>query len=297
MLPDQQSIVQHCPAKVNLYLAILGRQADGFHALASVVAKTDFGDRLRMSWNPAGSEKEDMVELAGQDFESTDNSVSHAIRLFREASGIASGSFSAHLEKRIPSGAGLGGGSSDAVGALKAIQAIFPELEQSINWQGIAARIGSDCPLFFSRGSVLMEGRGERIIELGSLKHGQLSDTPVVLFKPEFSINTVEAYRRLAEKRLYQSSLDVDKDLREWIDGTEALPPACNDFERLVESWIPSLHIVLNRLRGHGLDARMSGSGSACFVVGDSPEILEKLRSELEKAWGKHYWIVQTRLQ
>ncbi|MEX0321979.1 MAG: 4-(cytidine 5'-diphospho)-2-C-methyl-D-erythritol kinase [Puniceicoccaceae bacterium] len=297
MLPSDQTIKLDCPAKLNLYLAILGKQADGFHALASVVAKTEFGDELDLSWIADGDCQDDRVELINSDFQSDDNTVNHAIRLFREESGITNGTFSAKLHKHIPSGAGFGGGSSDAVAALKAIQEIFPELRSSINWQGIAARIGSDCPLFFPQGSVLMEGRGERIIELGALKQGQLTGTQVILFKPAFSINTAEAYRRLAEQQLYQESKKVDADLKDWIAGNSAFPPTCNDFERLVETWMPSLDIVLKRLRGLNLDARMSGSGSACFVVSKYPDTEEILRKELEKAWGQSYWLVATQIQ
>lgn len=142
-----------------------------------------------------------------------------------------------------------------------------------------------------------MEGRGERIIELGALKQGQLTGTQVILFKPAFSINTAEAYRRLAEQQLYQESKKVDADLKDWIAGNSAFPPTCNDFERLVETWMPSLDIVLKRLRGLNLDARMSGSGSACFVVSKYPDTEEILRKELEKAWGQSYWLVATQIQ
>lgn len=297
MLPPDKKTIVDCPAKVNLYLAILGKQADGFHALASVVAKTKFGDRLELKWQSDGNSRQDDVELIGSDFNAPDNTVSQAIRLFREESGIMEGTFQARLWKEIPSGAGLGGGSSDAVGALKGIQEIFPELLHSINWQGIAARIGSDCPLFFPNGSVLMEGRGERIIEIGPIKQRRLASMPVILFKPTFSINTAEAYRRLAEAGLYQESSRVDEDLQHWLNGDDALPPACNDFERLIESWMPSLHMVLKRLRGQKLDAHLSGSGSACFVIVDGQNTAEIVKSELDRAWGKHYWLVQTHFQ
>jgi 4-diphosphocytidyl-2-C-methyl-D-erythritol kinase len=296
MLPPSQRVVIECPAKLNLYLAILGKQADGFHALASVVARTEFGDGLEVDWDP-NLEDADSLELTGPDFVSGDNTVNQAIRLFREASGIDKGSFSVRLTKRIPSGAGVGGGSSDAVAMLKAIQQIFPELGGTINWEGIAARIGSDCPLFFYPGPILMEGRGERIIELGVTKRRQLVGTPVIIFKPEFSINTSEAYRRLAKHKLYHDSSQVDKDLEGWLSGESLLPPHCNDFERLLETWMPSLDVVLKKLSSHNLDVRMSGSGSACFVLEESAETSEIVQKELNRAWGEQYWLVRTRLQ
>ncbi len=297
MLPPDQTVNVDCPAKLNLFLAILGKQSDGFHALASVVARTELCDQLEVNWSAEGEAADDTLAVTGSDFVSEDNTVKQALRLFREASGIGKGTFSIRLLKQIPSGAGLGGGSSDAVGTLKAVQEIFPELAANINWHGIAARIGSDCPLFFYPGPLLMEGRGERIIELGLSLRKQLTGTPLTLFKPAFSINTSEAYRRLAARKFYQDRERVEQMLKEWSSSGLSFPPRCNDFERLVEEWIPSLNIVLKRLRDKNLDARMSGSGSACFVVEQSPETIEIVRRELDRAWGKQYWLVQTRLQ
>lgn len=296
---DDRLVELTCPAKINLTLAILGRQADGFHALHSIVAQTCFGDRLQMSWQASGNPAADFVSIRGSDLPATDNSVATAIRLFRESSGFGAGTFAAVLEKRIPAGAGLGGGSSDAVAALKGIRQLLGEAAPEIDWHGLSSRIGSDCPLFLQEVPVVMEGRGERLSPLPEELAGRLQGQPVVLFKPDFPINTAEAYRRLAASRTYSTRQAAEQALADWQAGNDPAPPAGNDFERLVEDWMPTIAVVLQRLRDlHGLDARMSGSGSACFAFHNGEEsVIEEIKKELVAAWGGRYWLVQTSLK
>lgn len=296
MLPDAATVKINCPAKVNLSLAILGRREDGFHDLHSVVAKTLLGDELELSWDPHGQAEDDQIMVDGCELPAGENTVSTAIRLFREASGLSTGGITAHLTKLIPVGAGLGGGSSDAVSALKALRQLFGSLNPDIDWIGLAEAIGSDCPLFFSDQPVIMEGRGEQIRPLDDAMAARFRGKPVILFKPRFSINTGEAYRRLAAKPYYQSPATAQADMAAWEVGTEPLPPRNNDFERLVEDWIPSLAVVLARLRiRHGLEARMSGSGSACFIFPQQAQFAKKvITDELAQAFGEDYWLEQT---
>jgi 4-diphosphocytidyl-2C-methyl-D-erythritol kinase len=142
-----------------------------------------------------------------------------------------------------------------------------------------------------------MEGRGERIKELETPLRKGLKGREVLLFKPRFSINTAEAYRRLAQGGYYQDAALVESLLVDWRETRAMLPAPCKDFDRLTEDGLPSLAVVLNRLRQHGLDARMSGSGSACFVMNEQPGTESLLREELVKAWGPYYWLVPATLQ
>jgi 4-diphosphocytidyl-2-C-methyl-D-erythritol kinase len=294
MPPDARTVHRLCPAKLNLSLAILGKQADGFHALHSVVAQVGLADELEMTWSPHGYPAEDSVQVDGADLPCSDNTVATAIRLFREAAGVSDGSFTARLEKRIPAGAGLGGGSSDGVGALRALKALLGRSD--LDLQGMAAAIGSDCPLFLEDDPVVMEGRGERIRPLPEKVGQRFRGKPVVLFKPYFPINTAEAYRRLALYGFYQEEAAIPGQMETWMAGEEPLPPRNNDFERLVELWIPGLAVVLTRLREvHGLDARMSGSGSACFVFPNGQPFARNLvAGEIQRAFGGQYWIEET---
>lgn len=284
-----------CPAKINLSLAVLGKREDGFHALHSVVAQTAFGDDLSVEWDP-DCQQGDSVVIEGADLKGKDSTVWQALQIFRHAADLQSGGFRIHLSKRIPIGAGLGGGSSNATGLFRALQELLPELSANLDWPGMAGQVGSDCPLFLHQDPVIMEGRGERIRPLDEALSSRIASQPVILFKPAFSTPTGEAYQRLAKGGFYRPEGDVERDMLGWANSSDMLPPRWNDFERLVEHWLPSLAVVLNRLRTvHGLDARMSGSGSACFVFAkDSTFTMNSLQEELASAWGRAFWIVET---
>ncbi len=283
------------PAKVNLSLAVLGKQEDGFHALHSVVVQTDFGDHVGVEWNPASTGK-DRLLLHNTNLPETDNTLWKALQLFRWQSGCMHGQFTIRLDKHIPVGAGLGGGSSNGVAVLRALRSMFTDAVGDLNWSSMAAEIGSDCPLFFSDEPVLMQGRGERITPLGPELANRVRGEPLILFKPPFSINTGEAYARLAAARLYQTAAFADKLTTDWQNSGSRLPPCCNAFEYLLADWMPSLAVVLACLRKqHQLDARLSGSGSACFVFPNNLEsAMNILRKVLEDAWGSAYWMRQT---
>jgi 4-diphosphocytidyl-2-C-methyl-D-erythritol kinase len=299
MPSDSRSVTILCPAKINLTLAILGRRDDGFHDLHSIVAQTDFGDELRLDWSSDGDSSMDRVVLEGALIPEGVNSVLAAIRLFRRKSGFLEGCFSASLLKNIPIGAGLGGGSSDAVATLKAMAGLFPDLTAELDLAELSSEIGSDCPLFMADKPVLMEGRGEQITPLDNDLVQRLSGQAIILFKPRFSINTAEAYRRLAALKLYHSHGEASELLLNWQRSGSLLPGPMNDFERLLGYWMPTLPVVLERLREiHGIDARLSGSGSACFAFphGDS-SAKSKISEEMQRAWGEVNWIEEIQLK
>ena len=230
-MPQEDRHVEHaCPAKINLTLYVTGRRPDGFHELHSVVARTRFGDHLRLEWSPDGSADQDRVQLEEGCLPVGDNSVAQAIRLFRESSGFSGGALTARLWKRIPAGAGLGGGSSDAVATLKALQDLFGELAYGVDWARLATDIGSDCRLFLEEGPVVMTGRGDRVEPLPPPAATRLEGIPVILFKPDFPISTPEAYRRLAAGRYYTAAEAVQPAMDAWLSGEDPLPAPHNDF-------------------------------------------------------------------
>jgi 4-diphosphocytidyl-2-C-methyl-D-erythritol kinase len=295
MVPQARKVKLICPAKINLSLAILGQRGDGFHALHSVVAQTRFGDELELDWNPSG-EGDDCISISGAELDPQGSTPAVALRMFREATGLGHGQFRIHLRKCIPIGAGLGGGSSNGVGVLRALQEVFGKEAAGLDWNGLAAGIGSDCPLFLHQEPVLMEGRGDLIRPLAPELASRFRGRPVILFKPGFSINTGEAYRRLASRHLYHSEKQAREHLQAWAASDSVLPEPLNDFEGLVKEWMPSLAVVLERLgQTHGLDARLSGSGSACFVFPNDPRFaISELTKELARAWGSAFWIEET---
>jgi 4-diphosphocytidyl-2-C-methyl-D-erythritol kinase len=299
MAPGNQPVTLTCPAKVNLSLAILGRRDDGFHALHSVVSQTSFGDELTLEWNPGRPVNTDVVIVQDALLPESDNSVRRALQAFRRAAGFTSGAYTATLVKRIPIGAGLGGGSSDAVATLKALRQLHASDSLDVDWNRLAASLGSDCPLFLREEPVLMEGRGEQISPLEAELANRFRGQPILLFKPRFPVETAEAYRRLAAAGLYQKPDRGAQLIDEWRNSGDALPPRLNDFERLMEIWIPSLAIFLQRLRElHGLDARLSGSGSACFAFSPgNSSAKSQILEEARRAWGESCWMEEAVLK
>src|SRR5215831_5464171 len=156
------------PAKVNLYLQITGRRADGYHLVDSLVAFAAVGDRViaepaaDFSLEVSGPEAEGLTGAAD------DNLVLRAARLFGEHHGITSGA-ALHLEKCLPVAAGIGGGSSDAAATLRALRRLWRVGVDDPTLQTLAARLGADVPACISGGAVWVGGVGERIERAGAL--------------------------------------------------------------------------------------------------------------------------------
>ena len=183
------------PAKINLFLAVTGRRSDGFHDLVSVVAPLDFGDTLRVEPAARFSIVCENSEVPGDET----NLVLKAARAFAMATKWG-GAATFFLEKRIPMGAGLGGGSSDAVAALRALNQLAGP-QYALPPEALAAtavQLGSDCPLFLHGVPVVMRGRGERVTPLPESVARRLQGRRVLLFKPGFGIATPWAYGQLA---------------------------------------------------------------------------------------------------
>jgi 4-diphosphocytidyl-2-C-methyl-D-erythritol kinase len=289
------------PAKINLFLAVTGRRADGFHDILSVAAPLDWGDSLAAE-REAPAEGEGRFSLACDDPAvptGEDNLVLRAARAFAPAARWTGGARFA-LEKRIPMGAGFGGGSSNAVAALRALNALAGDPLGADALGGLASAIGSDCALFLPGGPVVVRGRGERIGELPAGAAARLRGRDVLVFKPAFGISTPWAYARLAAESAYLPAAEAEARLSAWIGGQASAEDLLfNSMETAAFAKYPALPILLGRLRTRfGLAARMSGSGSGCFALlperGSPP--LEALAAEIRGAWGPGALVVRTRL-
>jgi 4-diphosphocytidyl-2-C-methyl-D-erythritol kinase len=228
------------------------------------------------------------------------NLVLKAARAFRAASGWSGGA-TFFLEKRIPMGAGLGGGSSDAAAALTGLNQLAGLPLAPAALEKLAGEIGSDCALFLRGAPVVMRGRGERVEALPTAVAARLRGRRVLIFKPPFGISTPWAYARLAAgpARNYLPAPEAESRLERWLSRGDAPIDELlfNSFEASVFSKHVALPVLLARLRKRfGITPAMSGSGSACFVFlrEDSPvcEIVEVIRS----GWGNGVFPVETRL-
>lgn len=289
----------HAPAKLNLFLAVTGRRADGFHDLVSLVATVDHGDELQVSPKAYGGDE--LICDAPEVPTDGTNLVLRAAQAWRAAGGLA-GPVRFTLRKQIPAGAGLGGGSSDAVAALRALQRLATTSLSSEQLLAVAATLGSDCPLFLADGPAVMRGRGEQLSPLPSAAVALLAGQRVLIAKPFFGIETPWAYGRLAAAapKLYTPPAEAETRLAAWLEGRAALEPTLmNSFEAVAFSKFVALPTLGARLREQlGLALHLTGSGSACFALlpGD-PAVAERALTLTREAFGPDAFAVVTRIR
>ena len=291
------SVSQFAPAKLNLFLAVTGRRADGFHDLVSVAAPLAFGDTLR-------AEPADGFTLACSDPEvpvDASNLVLKAAAAWAETARRPAGARFL-LEKRIPMGAGLGGGSSDAVAALRLLERLAgPGGEAPDRLVALAARLGSDCPLFLHDGPVVMRGRGERLTALPAPAAARLRGRRVLVFKPAFGIATPWAYGRLAAEAPagYLPPAEAEARLAAWLADPAAPVEKLlyNSLERPAFAKYLALPVLLEQLRiEFELAPRMSGSGSACFAFLPDGMARTPVEEAIRAAWGDSAFVIETQL-
>jgi 4-diphosphocytidyl-2-C-methyl-D-erythritol kinase len=251
------------PAKINLTLEILARRADGYHALRSVMVPIALADELTFAASERFAFACDPPSLAA------DNLVTRAFARV----GLADAPVAVTLRKRVPAGAGLGGGSSDAAGVLRAaMHGAFGE-PPARDWLSDARALGSDVPFFLADGPALVEGTGERVTALGSAPPWW-----VVLVVPEAHVSTAGAYAALAAERAAAPAPTRPRAGSATLRCAEALQRAdydgvltamTNDFEPLVRAAHPAVDAALRALAVAGAPGRamLSGSGSACFAL------------------------------
>jgi len=251
-----------CPAKVNLRLVVLGQEQSGYHGLETIFCALRFSDTLRVERGDSGILLEVEGDVATGPPE--ENLVVRAARRFFLALD-QSPAVRFVLRKRIPSSAGLGGGSSNAAAALMALNTLHGEPFTRVQLMQWGSEIGSDVA-FFLCGSPLALGwsRGERLLTLPSLP-----TRPVLIAHPGVAMATAGAFRKIAERRggLYQpraSELTLEQ-IQRWSGVARA---AVNQFSTLAEEEIPQLARGLRVLRGHGAEiALLAGSGASIFGI------------------------------
>ena len=291
------SVAVFSPAKINLFLAVTGRRADGFHDLVSLVAPIGFGDLL---WILRG-EQRGAVSLACDDPAvptGTDNLAVRAAEAWRRAVGDDR---AVHLEltKRIPMGAGLGGGSGNAASVLRGLNSLAGHPLDAAALRDLAAELGSDCPLFLAGAPCVMRGRGERLETLPSSARRRLTGRRLHLFKPDVSISTPWAYGRLvaAGGSAYLPAPQAEARLTAWIAGNRPVGDVLfNTFEHVAFGKFQALPTMVDTLRTQpGVEGvLMSGSGSACFAVLTPDADVAALRALVSASLGAGSLVVDT---
>jgi 4-diphosphocytidyl-2-C-methyl-D-erythritol kinase len=244
------------PAKVNLFLRVFDRRLDGYHELETLFQAIDLADEVRVERGGGSVE----LEVRGADLGPVEDNLAHraAARLLGETR-ISEG-VRITLTKRIPAGAGLGGGSSDAAAALRCVALLFEISSEDTLMRRIAAELGSDVP-FFLCGSPLAAGRGRGEV-LEPFEH--LPEAHLVLVMPPVHVSTAWAYHALDDaRRKHRESggRRLRGQPRSWED---VAGDAHNDFQDVVAEQHPEVARSLAALEGAGAGlAVMSGSGAA----------------------------------
>ena len=266
-------VTRHCPAKLNLSLAVLARRTDGFHDIESLMVPVDLADTLTLASGGAPGIRLAVCfagELAGprgrvlaRDVQAdSTNLVVRAAAALAAAAGVEP-ALDIELCKRIPSGAGLGGGSSDAAAVLMAAAEAW-ELDWSPSRLAeIGSTIGSDLPWFFAGGPAIAAGRGERIMPVAPL--GPLF---AVIACPATGLSTAAVYRACTPDATRAGDAGQLATALAAGDLRRALPFVHNALEAPARSLCPEVDLLLADLgRAGGLCPRLTGSGSACFTL------------------------------
>ena len=276
------------PCKINLHLGIGKRRNDGFHSIESIFATLAFSDTLRLEFSGLDGEISLFTnwETQAEDIPDEKNLLLRTISLFREQTGFRKGLI-ARLDKRIPLGSGLGGGSSDAAAALLALNLLSGSALSMQSLTEMAAVLGSDVPFFLTGGTAYVSGRGEMVEPVKS--PGQLC---VVLVKPSLKSDTALAYRlldRLREQGDVEEKRAIPKDnLILSLEGDSEKWPFFNDFLPVFlcqDSANSAIYRgILESLRGLGASfVSISGSGSCCFGVFCTKTKAEKAAERLKE--------------
>jgi 4-diphosphocytidyl-2-C-methyl-D-erythritol kinase len=263
------ALVEEGRAKVNLSLRVVGRRADGYHDLESVVAFADCADRLTLE--PGGELRLATTgPLAAACGETSDNLVFKAAKLLADAvPNLKLGAFA--LDKVLPVAAGIGGGSADAAAALRLLARLNNLSLDDPRLQEVALATGADVPVCLFSRACDMTGVGEQLLPLA------LPSMPCVMVNPRVPVATKDVFRELGLRNgeLLVGATDLLESpawpeqggtIADWVDVLDTVP---NDLEAPALRIEPVIGDVLGALRDSGgvKLARMSGSGATCFAI------------------------------
>ena len=278
------------PAKVNLSLYIGRRRSDGYHELASIVGFTEFGDSLNIRTSDT-----DQLALLGKfsnniDTKKSENLVMRAVKTLRDHNHDFP-PLKITIDKQIPVGGGLGGGSSDAATVFLALNEIFNLNLSKTNLENMAVKIGADIPVCLNRDFVVMRGVGDKITKI--------SDTGmfnyIVLANPNSIVSTTNVFREFDRNSLGKRT--------KWLPANPNLTQLLTGGNSLQESAIkihPEIGLLLETMKTlHPVDGKielssiqMSGSGASCFALFEDKRTADMFCLKIQQAG---YWSVSTK--
>lgn len=280
---SRRPIVLYAGAKVNLALEILGKRADGYHELATVMQTVDLSDRLQL-------DESDVLELRTNDLRLPADQTNLALRAamaLARAAGVTRG-VRITLDKRIPMAAGLGGGSTDAAAVLMGLNRMWKLGWPVARLAEVAVELGMDVPFFLHGGSALATGRGEQ------LKKVDGAGLALVLVNPGFGISTATAYGAVTPA-LYSDGSRARRMAADLAAGSRA--SVARGLYNALEVAVTPAHPELVRIKAAlvaagALGAAMSGSGATVFGIARSMEQARQIQARVTRgSWSA--WAVR----
>ena len=254
-------MIKFAPAKINMGLHVLGKRSDGFHRIETCMMEIPLYDIIEITKSDEYEFIQSGIDVGGN---SSDNLCTKAFVLLKRHYEISN--VRIHLRKQVPIGAGLGGGSSDAVTVIKMLVELFQLQVSQKELEEMSTSLGSDCPFFIKGGIQLAEGRGEVLSSI------MVKSIPkyLVLLNPGIHISTKEAYSNIScsnNKTTLEDVLSFPS-----VQWRERLK---NDFEDSIFKSHPKIKELKTKLYEAGaLYASMSGSGSSVFGLFNEPVVL-----------------------
>jgi len=270
-------------AKINLGLKILKKREDGFHDIETTLTTITLSDKISIEESDKGIK----IQCPGLNIPDNENLVYKTAELFLSKYNVTKG-IKIDIQKNIPIGGGLGGGSSDAATVLNGLRSLFNLNVSDEELMGLGRNLGCDVPFFIKGGAAIAKGRGDE------LKFFKLPRTMLVIYYPGYSISTKWAYEEYDKWALTKGSvLDI-------IEGNEGKKKKArggfdlkNDIEGVVFKGHPDLQDVKMKLLGSGaFIVSLSGSGSCLYVVVD--ENTKKKVIKYLSSIGATYFEVET---
>lgn len=265
-------------AKVNLTLDVLGKREDGYHDLKSVMQTISIRDDIQID---VGTGKPWTIECSDESIPCDERNLAwKAAEAFFAAAKRDPDGLAIRITKRIPSGAGLGGGSADAAAVLRSLNRHYDNPFSVYALAEIGAQVGSDVPFCVVCGTAMCEGRGEKLRKLTDMP-----DCIFVVVKPEFSVSTPELYRKIDEvaianrpdNKAMESAL-MSGDLEKVAHGL------CNVFDPIVTQEHMELNYIKSIFHQYGaIGYQMTGSGSAVFAIVSEFEVAAVLCAMLKE--------------
>lgn len=277
-------MLQKSPAKINLFLKVVGKRPDGYYELESLLAFLDLADVLDVCLDDKFSLKID-GEFA-EKISLEQNIIEKILDFFVEEFKI-SRHLKISLTKNIPVGAGLGGGSSNAAYFMKALNKLFSLGLNKQDLQKISLKFGSDIAFFFEDKASIIKGRGE-IIE----HYSDFQDIPALLINPKITLSTKDVFLKFDDnfsEKISTAEL-IKKDI---MDLTANF---INDLEKPAISIIPAIENIFQQLKNQQAKiVKMSGSGASCFAIFENQNQLNLAQENLQKIF-PNYFIKQIKI-